>query len=92
MVKVTGIQKNINYKLAIKCIIILILSCMMISIASSYSDNYKNMIVNLVNLLMITILVRKIILHYFTGFKQHKIVDLPACIVSSGSFRHFLAS
>ena len=31
-------------------------------------------------------------LHYFTGFKQHKIVDLPACIVSSGSFRHFLAS
>ena len=33
-----------------------------------------------------------IYLHYFTGFKQHKIVDLPACIVSSGSFRHFLAS
>ena len=31
-------------------------------------------------------------IHYFTGFKQHKIVDLPACIVSSGSFRHFLAS
>ena len=30
--------------------------------------------------------------HYFTGFKQHKIVDLPACIVSSGSFRRFLAS
>ena len=36
--------------------------------------------------------VYKLVEHYFTGFKQHKIVDLPACIVSSGSFRHFLAS
>ena len=40
MVKVTGIQKNINYKLVIKYIIILILSCVIISIASSYSDYY----------------------------------------------------
>ncbi|MDY3741280.1 MAG: hypothetical protein SO022_12660 [Selenomonadaceae bacterium] len=76
MVKVTGIQKNINYKLAIKCIIILILSCMMISIASSYSDNYKNMIVNLVNLLMITILVRKIILYNYCNKKMYLVMIL----------------